>query len=58
MTYIATFGFIRNRGAWFVTEQMLIDAKDWNTARAKARSYCPRGEQLLDLNEADQPALT
>lgn len=52
--WVATYGAKQMRGGWLVTEQHLLEAKDYPTAFKIGLRDCPRGESLMYIDEIKQ----
>lgn len=51
--YSIYYGHRQGRGGWMITEQLIVMASDDNEAALKARHFCPKGEQILEIETHD-----
>lgn len=47
--FAVSFGYRKGRGAWQITEQMLINGKDVDSVYKNAFYLCKRGEEVFDV---------
>lgn len=54
IAWVATYGIKQPRGGWLLTEQNLLQARNYQEAHKMGLHMCKRGEALVTVEEIPQ----